>query len=42
VELGGNIKMSINPFCEIAMEEAVRLREKNVATEVRGRGDGAG
>ena len=26
--------MSINPFCEIAVEEAVRLREKGVATEV--------
>ena len=29
-----NVKMSINPFCEIAVEEAVRLREKGVATEV--------
>ena len=28
-----NVKMSINPFCEIAVEEAVRLREKGVATE---------
>lgn len=27
-------KMAINPFCEIAIEEAVRLKEKNVATEV--------
>ncbi|MDZ4842045.1 MAG: electron transfer flavoprotein subunit beta/FixA family protein [Hyphomicrobium aestuarii] len=29
-----NVKMSMNPFDEIAVEEAVRLREKNVATEV--------
>ncbi len=29
-----NVKMSINPFCEIAVEEAVRLREAGVATEV--------
>ena len=29
-----NVKMSLNPFCEIAVEEAVRLREKGVATEV--------
>jgi len=29
-----NVKMSINPFCEIAVEEAVRLREKGIATEV--------
>ena len=29
-----NVKMSINPFCEIAVEEAVRLAEKGVATEV--------
>ena len=29
-----NAKMSINPFCEIAIEEAVRLKEKGVATEV--------
>lgn len=29
-----NIKMSINPFCEIAVEEAVRLKEKGVATEI--------
>ena len=26
--------MSINPFCEIAVEEAVRLKEKGVATEL--------
>lgn len=29
-----NVKMSLNPFCEIAIEEAVRLREAEVATEV--------
>jgi len=29
-----NIKMSMNPFDEIAVEEAVRLKEKGVATEV--------
>jgi electron transfer flavoprotein beta subunit len=29
-----NVKMSINPFCEIAVEEAVRLKEKGVAQEV--------
>ena len=29
-----NVKMSINPFCEIAVEEAVRQKEKGVATEV--------
>jgi electron transfer flavoprotein beta subunit len=29
-----NQKMSINPFCEIAVEEAVRMKEKGVATEV--------
>ncbi len=29
-----NVKMSINPFCEIAVEEAVRLKEQGVATEV--------
>ena len=29
-----NVKMSINPFCEIAVEEAVREKEKGVATEV--------
>ncbi|MBM3483845.1 MAG: electron transfer flavoprotein subunit beta/FixA family protein [Alphaproteobacteria bacterium] len=29
-----NVKMAMNPFCEIAVEEAVRLREANVATEV--------
>ena len=29
-----NAKMSMNPFCEIAVEEAVRLKEKGVATEI--------
>ncbi len=29
-----NVKMSINPFDEIAIEEAVRLKEKGLATEV--------
>lgn len=29
-----NVKMSINPFDEIAVEEAVRLREAGAATEV--------
>ncbi|MES2491795.1 MAG: electron transfer flavoprotein subunit beta/FixA family protein [Pseudomonadota bacterium] len=29
-----NVKMSMNPFDEIAVEEALRLREKSVATEV--------
>ncbi|KFL91585.1 Electron transfer flavoprotein, beta subunit [Acetobacter malorum] len=29
-----NVKMSMNPFDEIALEEAVRLKEKGVATEV--------
>ncbi|WP_068637328.1 electron transfer flavoprotein subunit beta/FixA family protein [Thauera butanivorans] len=33
VELAG-VKMSINPFDEIAVEEAVRLREAGTATEV--------
>src|SRR5471032_2343509 len=28
------VKMSMNPFDEIAVEEAVRLKEKGVATEV--------
>ncbi|MDN3683050.1 electron transfer flavoprotein subunit beta/FixA family protein [Vibrio tapetis subsp. quintayensis] len=29
-----NVKMTINPFCEIAVEEAVRLKESGAATEV--------
>jgi electron transfer flavoprotein beta subunit len=28
-----NIKMAMNPFCEIAVEEALRLKERGVATE---------
>jgi electron transfer flavoprotein beta subunit len=33
VELA-NVKMSMNPFCEIAVEEALRLKEAGKATEV--------
>lgn len=33
VDLSG-MKLSINPFCEIAIEEAVRLKEKGLAEEV--------
>lgn len=29
-----NVKMAMNPFDEIAMEEAVRLKEKGIATEI--------
>ncbi len=29
-----NVKMSMNPFDEIALEEAVRLKEKGVVTEI--------
>src|SRR3954452_15628846 len=29
-----NVKMSMNPFDEIAVEEAVRLKEKGTATEI--------
>jgi electron transfer flavoprotein beta subunit len=29
-----NVKMAMNPFCEIAVEEAVRLKEKGVANEI--------
>jgi len=29
-----NVKMSMNPFDEIGVEEAIRLREKGVATEI--------
>ena len=29
-----NVKMAMNPFCEIAVEEAIRLKEAGVATEV--------
>ena len=33
VELA-NVKMAMNPFCEIAVEEAVRLKEKGIASEI--------
>ena len=29
-----NVKMSVNPFCEIALEEAVRIKEQGTAQEV--------
>lgn len=29
-----NVKMAMNPFCEIAIEEAIRLKEAGTATEV--------
>tara|TARA_B100000676_G_scaffold77283_1_gene76836 strand:+ start:133 stop:885 length:753 start_codon:yes stop_codon:yes gene_type:complete len=29
-----NVKMAMNPFCEIAVEEAVRLKEAGIASEV--------
>ena len=29
-----NVKMALNPFCEIAVEEAIRLKEKGIASEV--------
>ena len=29
-----NVKMAINPFCEIAVEEAVRLKESGIAEEI--------
>lgn len=29
-----NLKMAINPFCEIAVEEAIRLKEQGLASEV--------
>jgi electron transfer flavoprotein beta subunit len=29
-----NVKMAINPFCEIAVEEALRLKEAGVVTEI--------
>lgn len=29
-----NVKMAINPFCEIAVEEAVRLKEQGIASEI--------
>jgi electron transfer flavoprotein beta subunit len=30
----GGVKFSINPFCEIALEEAIRLKDKSVVAEV--------
>ncbi len=33
VELA-NVKMSMNPFCEIGVEEAIRLKEKGIASEI--------
>lgn len=33
VELA-NVKMAMNPFCEIAVEEALRLREAGIASEI--------
>ena len=29
-----NVKMSMNPFCEIAVEEAIRLKEKGLLSEI--------
>ncbi|OIV90655.1 hypothetical protein TanjilG_01736 [Lupinus angustifolius] len=29
-----NVKMSMNPFCEIALEEALRIRESGLASEI--------
>ncbi|MDN3653792.1 electron transfer flavoprotein subunit beta/FixA family protein [Thalassotalea ponticola] len=29
-----NVKMALNPFCEIAIEEAVRLKERGIATDI--------
>lgn len=29
-----NVKMALNPFCEIAVEEAIRLKEQGIAEEV--------
>lgn len=29
-----NAKMALNPFCEIAVEEAIRLKEKGIASEI--------
>ncbi|MFC0666868.1 electron transfer flavoprotein subunit beta/FixA family protein, partial [Azotobacter chroococcum] len=29
-----NVKMAMNPFCEIAVEAAVRLKEAGIATEI--------
>merc|ERR1712212_1053126 len=32
--MGDSVKHSMNPFCEIAVEEAVRLKEKKIAKEI--------
>ncbi len=37
-----NVKMAVNPFCEIAIEEAVRLKEAGTASEVIAVSVGAG
>ena len=29
-----NVKMALNPFCEIAVEEAIRLKEAGIASEI--------
>lgn len=29
-----NVKMSMNPFCEIAVEEAIRMKEAGIASEI--------
>ncbi len=29
-----NAKMALNPFCEIAVEEAIRLKELGIASEI--------
>ena len=29
-----NVKMAVNPFCEIAIEEAIRIKESGNAEEV--------
>ncbi|CEA05288.1 electron transfer flavoprotein subunit beta [Pseudomonas saudimassiliensis] len=34
-----NVKMSMNPFCEIAVEEAVRLKEKGAIQHLAGMKD---
>ena len=32
--IDANVKMAMNPFCEIAVEEAIRLKEAGKATEI--------
>ena len=29
-----SVRMSLNPFCEIAVEEAIRLKEKKIVTDI--------